>query len=349
MNIDLEICKNILNSNDNKIYNREILKVCVYRVLNECENPTKLRYAIKELLEKVEILEEGNILVGYIKNLDKDGSWLKKLAQEIFDNEIEYKEHDYKSIWAKMFRALKVHSYEVCSEYLNKVGSVDTDSSIKITKFYMADQFGNDPDNEDYYFNLWIDLFKNNECIRKALVLGLQRVFDKNLKKKFITEMKTIEDSNQYILNLLKKAEDEIEVEVEQINADETLKWLLEELCYLNNKKNIVGHRNYLINKTINNKFKKEILEGLTLSLDEEEVQVFFLETINQFKSRDSKTMKNVFVYLTNYIQTNKDSYVYEQLKDIIKADVESFRFEESKKFLTEYEFDFYKELFGNK
>ena len=59
--------------------------------------------------------------------------------------------------------------------------------------------------------------------------------------------------------------------------------------------------------------------------------------------------MKNVFVYLTNYIQTNKDSYVYEQLKDIIKADVESFRFEESKKFLTEYEFDFYKELFGNK
>lgn len=343
MNIDVELCKAIVNSNDYRIYNKEILKSCMIRILDECENPKQLRNRMNEYIAKISILNNSSLLVNYVKRMSaiKDEHWMIEFARVVFDNDIEYKEYNKDSIWFKIFRALKKYTFDLCAEYLSDFGDVDTDSSIKIVRNYMAYQIKKDKINSEYYKMKWIDLFDNNPSIRTALIIGLKNIYNESIKKEIANEMVKC---TEIIGSQVKLIQEILEEESKIFKHAEEVLFELSNL----NKKNEEGHINNIntrISKSIN---KEMILNTLSKYLDDVNVQRLYISMIKHSKNKSRDEFGKVVCDIGVYIQET-DSLVYNKLKEIIIANPSNFKVKEATEFLTRYDFEFYKQVFGNK
>lgn len=343
MNIDVELCKDIVKSDNYKIYNKEILKSCMIKILDECENPKQLRYRIDKYITEISILNNSNLLVDYVKRMStiKDELWMKEFASEVFYNYIEYNEYNKESIWFKIFRGLNKHTFDLCAEYLSDFGDIDTDSSIKIVRNYMAYQVKKDNINREYYKIKWIDLFKNKPKIRTALIIGLKNIYDESIKKEIANEMINSNGIVEHEVKLIK------DILNEESTVFKNIDEVLFELSNLN-KKNEEGHINNINTRISKSPNKEIILESLSKYLENTNVQRLYISMIKHSKNKSREEFGKVIYDLGEYIQET-NCVVYSKLKEIIIANPSNFKIKEATDFLTKYDFEFYKQVFGNK
>lgn len=351
MNIDINICKEILDFNkDNLLFNELVRKVCVKRVLDTCQTPRSLYNTMKKYLNLNKIYNDSNVFKFYVENLDKDESFIYELGNDIFKLEIEDKIKYRDSKWFKIFRSFGKITFDICSTYLDEYADYNREFSKSIARYLMSYQFKNDRKNLDYFEGEWIRLFKSGGSgKRHALILGLKNIWNKESKEKIANSMLeniNITPKQRELIESILGSEDEL---LNPIN-ESILDILLNDKLNSNNRN---GNLNFLAAQFLRRYKLIEELDIILKNINNTNVEDFIIQLINQSRKVDNKILR----YLLNTILINiyemnqemaitKDCNLENKIISIIESSPSDFN--NVRDIIQNYDFDFYKKVFGN-
>ena len=341
MNIDINICKQILDYNkDNLLFNELIRKVCVKRVLDRCETPRDLYRTMKMYLNSNEIFKDSNVFKHYIDDLDKEETFIYELGKYIFEYEIEDNLNYKDTSWFKIFRNLGKATFDICSKYLCEEVYYDRDFSTSIVRYLMANQFKNDSDNVQYYEEEWIRLFNTlNSEKRFSFILGLRNIWNNETKEKIANTM--LENTNittkqrEHIESILNPEND-----LQDPITNSVLEILINNKLNINDKK---GHLNFLAGAFLRRYKNLEEVDSIVENINNINVETFIIQLINQSRKTDNKMLR----YLLERVLINSINFNIE--KSIISfIESKPSDFNNVRDIIQNYDFDFYKKVFGN-
>lgn len=347
-NVDINICKNILdNKVRNLIFNTDIRKICIKRVLDECNSGRQLYVTIKKYLNQNEIYNSSNAFKSYVEELEsnRDHSYVEEFANQIFDNEIEdnleYKDEE----WYKIFRSLGKVTFDICSEYLRKYSETEKDFSTSIARYLMAYQLKSG--DVQYYINKWKELFSNsssNSNLRYILIKSIKNIYNQEVQmdiiKSFLNRSDLLENQrkmlNDMLENIKGKKDGGLNIEIE------ILKKLKENELSIKNRK---GTLNYLVNEFLNNYKNVNQLDIITKNLNNENVQDWYILLVDQSRHFKKEILKYSVSNLLKYLKESPNQRLDNEIKTKILSKPESFK--SCKEYISNYDFDFFKTVFG--
>lgn len=335
-NANINICREILDGKvRNFIFNENIRKVCVKRVLDECTSAKILYNNMREYIQKNEIFENSNDFQIYAKDLSESRgeTFAKEFGRIIFENRIEDNADFKEEQWYLIFRSLGKVAFDICSEYLEESEVEDQDFSRNLVKYLMFYQLRKPTEEEEkYYLNKIKELFSNYN-LRWVFIKSVKSIFNESLKKKvidyFLEQPNLLEKQKEILLN---KSTD-------SISTENILQDLLSNKL---SKGNRTGNLNYLAASFLE---KSENVEKLGMMIDylnNENVQEWYLLMIDQAKKG---ILKDALLGLFKYLEKNSDRALDKEIK--FKIEAKPRKFESCKKIIAEYDFEFFKKVYG--
>lgn len=332
--VDIKICKDILdNKVSNLIFNPSIRKICIYRVLDECDSPRSLYITMREYLRKNQIYSKSDELKNYVDELKniKDEEFIKTFARIIFDNEIE-DEIDFKeNEWYLIFRNLGRITFDICLEYLEENG-VEEEFLKNMIRYLMAYQFKKAEENDKvYYIKIYKELFSDHH-LRWFLIRSVKNIYDEKSKKEIINyflEQPNLSDKQRKFL----KDTDQKNLSTEQILND----LLNKKIPY----RGRITHFNFLVSNFLKNNKNAKKLNIMIDNLHNENVQEWYILMIDQAKK---DILRDALFGLFKFLKNNPNSNLEKKIKHRIEAKPESFN--SCKDIISNYDFEFYRNVY---
>ena len=346
-NVDINICKNILdNKVRNLIFNTDIRKICIKRVLDECKSGRQLYTTIKSYLNKNEIYSNSNAFKFYVEEIksNRDKDFIEEFANQVFDNEIE-DNPDYKETsWYKIFRELGKVTFDICSEYLKKYSETDKDFSSNIARYLMAYQIKKN--DAQYYIDKWKELFSNssNNNLRYILIISIKNIYNEeaqiNIRNSYLNRNDLLNNQREMLNNMLEninaKEDEGLNIEIK------ILKDLKENKLSIRNRK---GSLNFLVSEFLNKYKSVNQLDIITKNLNNKNVQDWYVLLIDQSRHFKKEILKYSLSNLLTYLKEEPNAELDNEIKAKILAKPESFK--SCKEYISNYDFDFFKTVFG--
>lgn len=346
-NVDINICKNILdNKVRNLIFNTDIRKICIKRVLDECKSGRQLYTTIKSYLNKNEIYSNSNAFKFYVEEIksNRDKDFIEEFANQVFDNEIE-DNPDYKETsWYKIFRELGKVTFDICSEYLKKYSETDKDFSSNIARYLMAYQIKKN--DAQYYIDKWKELFSNssNNNLRYILIISIKNIYNEeaqiNIINSYLNRNDLLNNQREMLNNMLEninaKEDEGLNIEIK------ILKDLKENKLSIRNRK---GSLNFLVSEFLNKYKSVNQLDIITKNLNNKNVQDWYVLLIDQSRHFKKEILKYSLSNLLTYLKEEPNAELDNEIKAKILAKPESFK--SCKEYISNYDFDFFKTVFG--
>ena len=346
-NVDINICKNILdNKVRNLIFNTDIRKICIKRVLDECKSGRQLYTTIKSYLNKNEIYSNSNAFKFYVEEIksNRDKDFIEEFANQVFDNEIE-DNPDYKETsWYKIFRELRKVTFDICSEYLKKYSETDKDFSSNIARYLMAYQIKKN--DAQYYIDKWKELFSNssNNNLRYILIISIKNIYNEeaqiNIINSYLNRNDLLNNQREMLNNMLEninaKEDEGLNIEIK------ILKDLKENKLSIRNRK---GSLNFLVSEFLNKYKSVNQLDIITKNLNNKNVQDWYVLLIDQSRHFKKEILKYSLSNLLTYLKEEPNAELDNEIKAKILAKPESFK--SCKEYISNYDFDFFKTVFG--
>ncbi|WP_270771129.1 hypothetical protein [Intestinibacter bartlettii] len=346
-NVDINICKNILdNKVRNLIFNTDIRKICIKRVLNECKSGRQLYTTIKSYLNKNEIYSNSNAFKFYVEEIksNRDKDFIEEFANQVFDNEIEDNQDYKETSWYKIFRELGKVTFDICSEYLKKYSETDKDFSSNIARYLMAYQIKKN--DAQYYIDKWKELFSNssNNNLRYILIRSIKNIYNEeaqiNIINSYLNRNDLLNNQREMLNNMLEninaKEDEGLNIEIK------ILKDLKENKLSIRNRK---GSLNFLVSEFLNKYKSVNQLDIITKNLNNKNVQDWYVLLIDQSRHFKKEILKYSLSNLLTYLKEEPNAELDNEIKAKILAKPESFK--SCKEYISNYDFDFFKTVFG--
>lgn len=346
-NVDINICKNILdNKVRNLIFNTDIRKICIKRVLDECKSGRQLYTTIKSYLNKNEIYSNSNAFKFYVEEIksNRDKDFIEEFANQVFDNEIEDNQDYKETSWYKIFRELGKVTFDICSEYLKKYSETDKDFSSNIARYLMAYQIKKN--DAQYYIDKWKELFSNssNNNLRYILIISIKNIYNEeaqiNIINSYLNRNDLLNNQREMLNNMLEninaKEDEGLNIEIK------ILKDLKENKLSIRNRK---GSLNFLVSEFLNKYKSVNQLDIITKNLNNKNVQDWYVLLIDQSRHFKKEILKYSLSNLLTYLKEEPNAELDNEIKAKILAKPESFK--SCKEYISNYDFDFFKTVFG--
>lgn len=346
-NVDINICKNILdNKVRNLIFNTDIRKICIKRVLDECKSGRQLYTTIKSYLNKNEIYSNSNAFKFYVEEIksNRDKDFIEEFANQVFDNEIEDNQDYKETSWYKIFRELGKVTFDICSEYLKKYSETDKDFSSNIARYLMAYQIKKN--DAQYYIDKWKELFSNssNNNLRYILIRSIKNIYNEdaqiNIINSYLNRNDLLNNQREMLNNMLEninaKEDEGLNIEIK------ILKDLKENKLSIRNRK---GSLNFLVSEFLNKYKSVNQLDIITKNLNNKNVQDWYVLLIDQSRHFKKEILKYSLSNLLTYLKEEPNAELDNEIKAKILAKPESFK--SCKEYISNYDFDFFKTVFG--
>ncbi|MDK0888390.1 hypothetical protein P5F43_15520 [Clostridium perfringens] len=343
--VDIKICKNIILNGDSKIYNSQIMKVCVFRILEEIEDPLELYYKIQELLESDISIHFKRGINYFIDNIYeyKDEEFIRSLSEKILSDELDgnYEESEKREFWGNIYTKLGDVASFVSLEYLEEFKFFDLHDKWLINNILISKSIINRINmskERNTIINKLIKIFRDTDClpVKKYISYNMKKIKDEKLKHDIIDNLLSV--------NKLELIENILLEEKEGNKEEKVIKDIFSVIEEINKHTlNPVGQLRY-IDSSIDVKYRSKILDELITMLDIEEIQAFFLEIIKTNYRKDAnRNCERIIEYLK---ETNNLDF-YEKFIEVIIE--KKYSFSAVKNFIKERDFELFTKLFTKK